>query len=223
MTQTADTEQKERPILFSAAMVRAILDGPKTQTRRVMKPQPTTFAHAHPAVQSEVIRAHERKHRCPYGQPGDRLWVREAHAIVPRTAYAHSDGVVQALRPDDNHDAAVYREGWERSAPGRWRPSIHMPRWASRITLEITDVRVQRLQEVSENDAMAEGVQLGAAPEDYTGDDVLDSDCGYFTPRSCREGFRSLWNTLNAERGYGWDVNPWVWALTFKRVEASHV
>ena len=210
---------RERPILFSAPMVRAILDGRKTVTRRLMKPTPhkvdggvpfsdaPAWAHAEPG--SAVM-------RCPYGVRGDRLWVRETHAIVPRTAYAWSNGVEQVIRPDDDHDAAIFRAGWDRSSSGfSWRPSIHMPRWASRITLEVTGVRVQRLCDISESDAISEGVrQLRDGSECLVGREGPGS---LVTPwPTARDAFRDLWQSIN---GLGsWGSNPWVWVVEFKRV-----
>ena len=182
----------ERPILFSAPMVRAILAGTKTQTRRVAK---------HPLAQnlSYIVdigkgwfgdEEGEVQIRCPYGQPGDRLWVRETFAIVPRTAYRCSEGVQQTLRPDDDHDAVIYREGWTRSRGGfRWRPSIHMPRWASRITLEVTGVRVETLGIISHEDALAEGV-------------------------SSIEEYKALWINING----AWLPETWVWVVDFRMV-----
>lgn len=208
---------KERPILFSAPMVRAILEGRKTQTRRILKTQPFNVvpfigADDRPTGEFGLCSCHhmviDQHVRCPYGQPGDRLWVREAHAIVPRTAYAQSEGVQQTIRRDDNHDAAIYREGWDRSEGGiRWRPSIHMPRWASRITLEITGVRVERLQDISEEDALAEGVRT---IEDAAKDGATWCD-------KPRRAFRFLWQSINGPAS--WDENPWVWVVELKRVE----
>lgn len=200
---------KERPILFSAPMVRAILDGTKTQTRRVahVTDEGCRPGFITPTAGFTPRRIESHYTYCPYGQPGDRLWVRETHAIVPRTAYANSVGVNQVLRPDDNHDAAVFREGWERSKPGRWRPSIHMPRWASRITLEIVRVRVERLHDISEQDAWAEGC-LG------WDDDVTGGSSGYAE-------FWNLWESINGEGS--WNKNPWVWVVEFKKVEVVDV
>jgi hypothetical protein len=222
----------ERPILFSGPMVRALLDGRKTQTRRIVKPQPAPCDHGrnfnpgtpaegpwngkdgwHCATCGNGVRGQEHDFTgfpCPYGQPGDTLWVREGHAIVPRSAYARSDGVQQTLRPDDNHDACVYREGWERSRPGQWRPSIHMPRWASRLTLTVSDVRVERLQDISDIDAEAEGIR-----EPSLGEEVWLGFLGY--PRAtmpAKSAYAELWARIN-----GWDswsANPWVWAVTFE-------
>ena len=194
---------RERPILFSAPMVRAILDGTKTQTRRVVKP-------AHKAW-IEMPVTHQLgewdKRPLPYGKTGDRLWVREAFAIVPRTAYRCSEGVQQTLRPDDDHDAAIYREGWVRSTGGfRWRPSIHMPRWASRINLEITGVRVEKLQDISVTDALAEGVNVNP---DHHG----KPRTSIYSPV---QAYRDLWESINGPGS--WEANPWVWVVEFKRV-----
>lgn len=224
---------KERPILFSASMVRALLDGSKTQTRRVAKTEITMgresilapyrgrkYAPAYllPEHAADAVAC------CPHGQPGDRLWVREAFAIVPRTAYACSNGVQQTLRPDDpyDHDAAIYREGWCRSTGGiRWRPSIHMPRWASRITLEITGVRVERLQDISEADAVAEGTErtiTGDGWRRYCAD--REQEAAGLTPcATAAASYRSLWEQINGPGS--WAANPWVWVVEFRRLECT--
>ena len=229
---------KERPILFSGSMVAALLAGTKTQTRRIVKLphdnplgkwEPTTFGGSDggrtrdgKTVPLERVIWHTRTGDslcCPYGAPGDRLWVRETHAIVPRTAYAHSEGVQQAIRHDDplDHDAAIFREGWTRSQSGfSWRPSIHMPRWASRITLEVTDVRVERLQDIGEADALAEGIQRYSGPLRWVRYiDALTGDAKHNTPR---DAFRSLWESINGSSS--WDANPWIWAIEFRRLPA---
>lgn len=218
---------KERPILFSAPMVRAILRGRKTQTRRMIKPrkgltlkdliaggEQTPHANGTTYSATREMLATD----CPYGVPSDRLWVKETHAIVPRTAYAMSDGVHQTLRPDDSHDAAVYAADWERSKPGRWRPSIHMPRWASRITLEITNVRAERLNKCSAADAAAEGLIKLPASGRY----VVEQGDQYFGAASHdpREVYAWLWEHINGEGS--WASNPWVWVIEFKRLEAAH-
>ena len=188
---------KERPILFSGPMVRAILAGTKTQTRRVVKPQTAILTDA--TARSIGIQPPARENPpvipCPYGAPGDLLWVRETHAIVPASAYRCSreeDGspVPHRVSPD-GEEWAVYRAGWSRSDPHRWRPSIHMPRWASRLTLRVTDVRVERLQAISEADARAEGV---ASVAEYA----------------------ALWDAINGAGS--WAANPWVWAIGFEVV-----
>jgi hypothetical protein len=212
---------KQIPILLNVEMVRAILDGRKTQTRRTLKVQPPTDGHqllnvmdstdrrqigkSHWAVlnakKTLVIEGHKRFFSCPYGKPGDQLWVREAHAFVPQTAYRCSTGIYQQLNPNDNYEACVYRENFDRSRSFSWRPSIHMPRWASRITLEITSVRVQRLQDISEDDSMAEGIP-------FEGDQP-----------SPRDNFSALWESIIGTGS--WDANPWVWVIEFKRVDSG--
>jgi hypothetical protein len=201
---------RERPILFSCPMVRAILDGTKTQTRRVAM---------HTVCGVRVARlAYDpppELSTCPYGQPGDRLWVRETWGLVPSSAYRASVGVDQTVNPAQPHDAAIYREGFDRASGGiRWRPSIHMPRWASRLTLTITDVRVERLQRISEADARAEGVSLANG---LTSGHLSSAEVASIGDSSLRRGYANLWNSLNAARGYGWDANPWVWVVSFER------
>lgn len=166
---------KERPILFSGSMVRAILDGKKTQTRRIIKPppyaewmpevgvyHPTIFDRHGEAFPGDPVfgAADEVDGRpCPYGQPGDRLWVRETFADEPPGLL--SDGLSGRVVYRADYNEADYNEEWH-SAPDRvdkWTPSIHMPRWASRISLHIKEIRVERLQDISEEDALAEGLQ----------------------------------------------------------------
>jgi hypothetical protein len=203
---------KERPILFSAPMVRALLEGRKTMTRRVVKPHRLWKCHSicapEKAADSWAVWFHYPETDrvghlvdCPYGKPGDRLWVRETWACNPyddRLWYRASESLP---------DSAEY-------GPLGWRPSIFMPRAFSRITLEITDVRVQRLQEISEDDALAEGVEADRRGwKDYFGGE----SCLGFASTS----FASLWDSINARRGFGWDANPWAWALSFRRIEAA--
>jgi len=227
---------KERPILFSAPMVRAILNGTKNQTRRLVK---NTGLYAIDAsIHGDDVAKRELLNlatRCPYGSNGDRMWVRETHAIVPRTAYAGSDGVQQVTRTDDDHDAAIFKEGWTRSKSGfSWRPSIHMPRWACRINLEITSVRVERLQEISEPDAEAEGCErMDFEPEAHDwkicpkcggmrlhnaigsgGGVIFDVDCTECD--SYVKRYRHLWESINGPGS--WDLNPWVWVVEFNLI-----
>lgn len=185
----------DKGIIFSAPMVRALLDGTKTQTRRVLKPTYGTLEYLRDGTWRPI-------HTKVF--PGDRLYVREAHALVPVTAYRMSDGVEQHTNPTDPDQAVVYREGWERCAP-RWRPSIHMPRWASRITLTVTDVRVQRLAEITLGDCWAEGCM--------TGRDLMAQGA---IPQGAALPFgeyRDLWNSLHGPDA--WNSNPWVVASTF--------
>lgn len=210
---------KERPIIFNAEMVRAILDGRKTQTRRIVanvqpdncltlrKPTKTKGGmHTH------VIDA--PKHDiCPFGKVGDRLWVREAHAFVPEPAYRRSTGIVQTVNPDDDYQASIYRENFDRSQGGiRWRPSIHMPRWACRILLEVTDVRVELLNSISDDDARAEGVAWSdGAPNEICLPTQLVIEA--------KDEFIRLWKSIYGEES--WRSNPWVWVIEFKRVEGG--
>jgi len=216
---------QERPILMTGEMVRATLDGRKTQTRRVVKPwqlpkkqdDGSWFAVAQRdrrwgfGVSGDTEEACARELSefapCPYGRPGDRLWVREAHAFVPEPAYRCSTGIYQQINPADDYEACVYRENFDRARSFPWRPSIHMPRWASRITLEIVSVRVERLQAISEADALAEGV----AGEQEA------AEAGLSWHDKPRRAFRFLWQSINGADS--WDANPWVWVVEFKRVE----
>jgi hypothetical protein len=215
---------KERPILMSGAMVRALLDGSKTQTRRVVKPQPPaeakdvfTFHHPDPRTHfygfdGEALM--DWAQPCPYGEAGDRLYVRETWQHSNHPCGPYEDDCIVFYRADYLDDPLG--PDLERSADGirrQWRPSIHMPRAASRIALEVTGVRVERLQDLSETDSLAEGIE--ASSEGFG----IDSG-RHFHAASARQSYASLWDSLNAARGYGWDANPWVWVVEFRRVEA---
>ncbi|HCA7895008.1 TPA: hypothetical protein MX478_001765 [Pseudomonas aeruginosa] len=204
---------KERPILFTGPMVRAILEGRKTVTRRVVSPQPDFLGSmVDPNTPFKTLDAglHARI-TCPYGEPGDRLWVREAWA---------ADAQVDAIAPSDLSqgepiwypaDLSVRQTGCSMISKGRVRPSIHMPRWASRILLEITAVRVERLQDISEEQALAEGVR--GEPCDHARQACADIGCWGDTAKGA---FGFLWESLNGEGS--WAANPWVWVVEFKRV-----
>ena len=203
---------KESPILFSAPMVRALLAGTKTQTRRIFKPDRMTW-DANGRYTTYAMRGGELSttgsgpfkpsswlHYCPYGQPGeDRLYVRETWA-APH-AYDH---LPPRLIPQD---ARIHYAATEDRGGLLWRPSIHMPRWASRITLEITGVRVERLQDISEADAQAEGCALECMTP--IGD---DSGSAIHGPG----GYIALWESINGPGS--WDLNPWVWVVEFRRL-----
>lgn len=213
---------KERPIVFSAPMVRAILAGTKTQTRREIKPQPANDIHPHhefpnPAVQgwmSSLTHLHGQStaHICPYGQPGDRLWVRETWRIRGDSDHDHVDQF--------GTDDIQYRADRDESYIDRYRPSIHMPRKFSRITLEVTGVRVERLQDISREDVIAEGCEAPRCPAcGYTnGDAAFNCDhrlCGKPMPPHESTAYRALWESINGAGA--WDANPWVWVVEFKR------
>jgi hypothetical protein len=205
---------RERPILFSGPMIRALLDGTKTQTRRVVKPQPDKDEWSEPYwfVGGFRLRAgNPNPLNCPYGVPGDRLWVRETWGpCAGGVCYRASEHITAC--PDG----------------GRWRPSIFMPRWVSRITLTITDVRVERLQNISAEDAMAEGLvpwskdgkltKYGVAdPDGMPGSDYAGTWPWHEWRISPADAYQKLWDDINAARGFGWDANPWVWAISFTR------
>ncbi|MDR8492024.1 morphogenetic protein [Serratia nevei] len=200
---------KERPVIFNSEMVRAILDGRKTQTRRTIANvgSDNCIPLQKPTKTKDGIYTHVMDAPghglCPFGQVGDRLWVRETWARYNIDQDAH-DMAYRATTPDD----------WPKE--GRWRPSIHMPRWASRITLEITAVRVERLNDISEEDAKAEGVKPA-------GDMLPDYSDTFLTPKgdfaTAKVAFQRLWQSI-----YGvdsWNANPWVWVIEFRRVVDS--
>ena len=197
----------ERPIIFSGPMVKAILEGRKVQSRRVVKPQPTvlqdwaaigiagvrfrTATIAENCLNMQNYIDELAAEECPYGQAGDRLWVKETFWVldelgdpltVPQPIHYDADGHTRSL--EDYHKVS----------------SIFMPRWASRITLELTGVRVERVQDISEEDAVAEGIEA-KEPNHVV---------------SARYRYGQDWNDINRKRGYSWDINPWIWALTFR-------
>ncbi len=244
---------KERPILFSGAMVRALLDGRKTQTRRVVKGVPSwdhygrdimdwglsgihqeTYDQSNPIVgtdrwhldvQTDVDDHSRRVIRCPYGAPGDRLWVRETCQAVERPC--GDDGVHYPadggwVKIENSREAAdrwcdllhYGRREQKRALAGPNVPAIHMPRWASRITLEIADVRVERLQAISEADADAEG--FGGDYPDRVMPDVFPPREGGWGHLSIPECYRHLWEHINGADS--WDANPFVWVVEFTRL-----
>lgn len=184
---------KERPILFSAPMVRAILAGTKTMTRRIVKGAPV-YVDPEPKYEPGTwgftggsYPESGRVVRCPYGVPGDRLWVRETWGPL-------AGGVTyRATANTESHDG------------NRWTPAIHMPRWASRISLEVTAVRVERLQAITPSDAIAEGA---------FGEDRYHTEPPLPYPVAT---FKALWDSINGERA-PWASDPWVWVVGFRRV-----
>jgi len=215
-----------KPIIFSTDMVKAILDGRKTQTRRVIKPQPTVYTSGsnissltwqktpsstiiHTGQPSLDIIRQTLTELCPYGQVGGKLWVRETFWV---------DDELNAVLPVYIHYRADHHlEVIAKSI--KWRPSIFMPRWASRITLEITEIRVERVQEISYEDARAEGIlRFDSDHRDSNGGVGYNGGAPNLPMRyESTAAFIDLWDSINAKRGYGWSVNPWVWCLTFKR------
>lgn len=193
----------EKPILFSTPMVQAILDGRKSQTRRLVKPQPPhhTFSRMKGGHGCEIEVANGYFMKPPY-QSGDRLWVRETwfcDECDPDCAGKENEDECPF-----NHVGnccygykAQYTTGWHEKI--KWRPSIFMPKEAARIWLTVTEVRVERLQEISDCDAWAEG--------------IVD-EVPFGTAQTL---FRELWDSINAKRGYGWDTNPWVWVISFEK------
>lgn len=217
-----DGTVKERPILFNGEMVRSILEGRKTQTRRIVKPQPK------PNFLGDPIRTMHRLEtgewaafddcgmadngsiwRCPYGQPGDRLWVKETHREYCHvwSANAHSSAIQYRADMTGFTGAGTFIPE-PNNAYGKWTPSIFMTRWASRITLEITSVRVERLNDISEADAKSEGVSE-KQPFLWRKDEWQN-----MRPFAAR--YASLWEWINGAGS--WDLNPWVWVIEFKHL-----
>ncbi|WP_300727266.1 hypothetical protein [Pseudomonas sp.] len=205
---------KERPALFNGDMVRAILEGRKTVTRRAIKVQPHIDASGNFCVGSsnygqdlcgKPVTKHFVNGCCPYGKPGDRLWVRETCFINDYRESSVPEGERADCEIHYRADGIPDFEGEEELI--RWRPSIHMPRWASRILLEVTDVRVERLQDITEEQALAEGIKKHSDGGYHVEDGKYYSD-------SPIESFAGLWSSVGGD----WDANPWVWCVSFKRV-----
>lgn len=242
---------KEWPIIFSGEMVRAILDGRKTQTRRVVKQQKDWWRWMEPDVgggwcagespMDDKLRQAFRKaggkgFDCPHGVPGDRLWVRETYRLLrgydgltPTLAgiamgedkdYSVDYRATPMTRDTGNGPFAFNPDDW-----GKWRPSIHMPRWACRIVPELTDVRVQRIQEITEWEARDEGCEpVPTRVQDLAA--IVYGGPRWVDAMSYLQGFAKLWDSLNAKRGYPLESNPWVWAITFRKLsdeELQHV
>ncbi|EKN6054076.1 hypothetical protein ACPX3P_000639 [Yersinia enterocolitica] len=201
MQNTGSVNSKERPILFNAEMVNAILSGRKTQTRRIMRDQPEVIPPEDECgvpgywipynAGKTMVRNEMMTIACPLGKPGDQLWVRETFGDC---------GVRLVYRADYDDGAACIVK--------RWTPSIHMPRWASRINLLITGVRVERLNDISEQDARAEGIKAWRGPAE----ELVGGKLAFF----------ELWDSIYGQKeGENWQANPWVWVIEFERMEAK--
>jgi hypothetical protein len=205
---TSPRQIKERPIIFSAAMVRAILGGRKTQTRRICKVQPKSEYEGGDMLDGYAVWIDPKSDtegcecKCAYGQPGDRLWVRESFQYFRADEEGPLAVAFKAGCADDRLNYVHQDGSIEQINILRWKPSIHMPRWASRITLEIVSVRVERLHDISDADAVAEGVT------------DIQNDRGFET--SFTYGFLMLWDKVHGRAST--DANPWVWVIEFKRV-----
>lgn len=208
---------KERGMIFNAEMVRAILDGRKTQTRRPVKNvRPDNCLTIHPATATRNG-AHTHvmdapKHGlCPFGAVGDRIWVRETFGWQIRRDPLGGTGEFRVYRAT-TPDAVRYQTASGEAAPMKWVPSIHMPRRASRITLEITDIRVERLNNISYDDAISEGIK-----QEWT---CIDPGLGSYAHKNdVQDDYETLWKSIYGEES--WAANPWVWVIEFKRVEGG--
>ncbi|MTF08727.1 hypothetical protein FVB40_06595 [Raoultella ornithinolytica] len=217
----------ERGMIFNAEMVRALLDGRKTQTRRPIKWKETRFTEIGEREDGskwpwseDAEHACDFWHPCPFGAVGDRIWVREAFRVHSRA----TDVATLVYKASERNSwteqtrrvpVAVCNKP---ATPEKWTPSLHMPRWASRILLEITDVRVERLNAISEEDAEAEGIDMEAL---YDSQDCYDCIADHnMTGRPTVTGaFKYLWESIYGEES--WKSNGWVWVISFKRVEGG--
>ena len=245
----------ERPILMSGEMVRAILDGRKTQTRRVVKPQPEHGlmpCHWCDKGWGTVTEPNEYGMqgcmcdgvRCPYGFPGDHLYVRETWRPFGRHRDGHWEGGLEyrvggQLRITEPQQLTAIRQRHKLGQVSKWKPSIHMPKWASRIWLQVTGVRAERVQDITTEDVWSEGVQIPSTEDGkplvrLARHDGSPGAAAFFTKgrlfpgqppltedELARAYFAELWESLNAKRGYSWDSNPWVWVVEFTGLSAG--
>jgi len=215
---------KELPILFKSEMVRAILAGRKTQTRRILKySQPVgrngywpSTAGGEPKLIVDGNRSNHRPLRCPYGKVGDHLWVKETWTPDHADFYPHFPICYRAdFGPEyDRENGKVFSSEQNAWFPFKWRPSIFMPRRVCRITLEITGVRVERLSDITNKDALAEGAGTLPNPCGYA--DTSHFACCKDYPHQPKDKFRDLWVKINGKDS--WAANPWVWVIEFKRL-----
>ncbi|MEE9568210.1 MAG: hypothetical protein V3W37_02395 [Candidatus Binatia bacterium] len=216
-----EAKVEEHPILFSGPMVRAILSGEKTQTRRVCKP--LTFGWPqYEAVDGQMWYDDGIwfKRDSPYGRPGDRLWVRET-CVIREGSYMQRKTLDELLIKGPP-PSSVYYVATERIYEGEKKtPSIHMPRWASRITLEVVGVRVERLQRITIDDVRAEGVPdtWGECDDNFQRESKLQPH--EWDNKTWREQWQFRWDRIYAKRGFGWDAKPWVWVVEFRKCEPA--
>lgn len=213
------TEAAEHTMIFNSEMVRATLDGRKTHIRRPIKPQPKIIhaLYSDKSLETErIFKNGDQRIHCPDGKIGERLWVRETWGIWKEGELC-SLSTFEYVDYDQGSFKAKLEKGYElrykadNATCNKWRPSIHMPRWASRITLEITNIRVERVQEITEEDAKAEGCRsadLASGRECF-----LNEELG-----SYKLHFKSLWDSIYSKK-FPWDSNPWVWVIEFKRIK----
>jgi len=248
---------KSRPIIFSSEMIRALLAEQKTQTRRIIKPQPSehwlpySYGEIHKMVDGDFVMRNgdpvvigwgpcnedgEEGYKCKYGKPGDYLWVRETFAVWDGPIAYLADSWCNGHEDLDNKRCRL-------DYGVKWKPSIHMPRKYSRITLKITNIRVERVQDITEHDAIAEGCEAKKFPgpwwqgyKEFNGEKIYQQHCGKTHPdwmidprrmkdtrhldRSAANFYRGLWNSLNAKHS-SWSSNPWVWVIEFEVIRKN--
>jgi hypothetical protein len=206
---------RERPIIFSGPMVLAILEGRKTETRRVIQEQPEwengwVLGDASELLKTGIVRGV----KCPYGRVGDTLWVKETFRYDVENAIEYkADGRIRLVTPPKGYE--WQEDDHDKHGRTRWRPSIHMPRWASRIHLDIEGLGVHRIDEITSDGAMAEGV-LPRPSDDLW--DLLSPITQDAYRETAISMFRDLWDHINAKRGYPWDDSPWIWLVQFRRI-----
>ncbi|KKL63044.1 hypothetical protein LCGC14_2179100, partial [marine sediment metagenome] len=217
------------PIIFNTEMVKAILDNRKSQTRRVIKPQPTPEPDRIeyygekigwgwvPTSRSGKIGIFKPPgYKCPYGEIGEKMWVRETWAKV-----GDNEDDIHGSRYCGSYGSVYFKADYLPSDDHlKWKPSIFMPRWASRIDLEITDIRVERVQDIKERDCESEGIEVAESIGDYAGALwTARTEKATFNFSNAQSAFQYLWDSINAKRGYGWKVNPFVWVIDFKEIK----
>lgn len=200
----------EKPILFKSDMVRAILEGRKTETRRIIKFKDLPLEPLHHNIWKSQSgwQDGDIKIKCPYGQVGDRLWVRETWCADCGKQVCYRENMVRCEQRATHFP--------NRCHP--WHPSIHMFRKYSRITLEITDIKVERVQDITEEGAKAEGIKVLPLQSEKDESAWYQSAPGINQARTAKQSFQKLWDSINKKRGFGWESNPWVWVVKFKRL-----